>query len=836
MNFADLLETIAYREDEYLSVCWQRRPGETWHTAVVPAGDAAAYAASKGTDCGVWFGINPTSGPPRENAGRGKDVDVTRFSTLHADLDSKADGCGSEAVARTIIDDLSDLLGVRPSAIVHSGHGLQPYWPIEDAESVTNAGALLKRWGRLVALVADRRGAKVDGVYDLARVMRVPGTMNVKTEPFVMATCEFDTGGPLTVDEVRERLDEAGVPHLDGDGSSLVAHIDLSPPSTWAWAATACHYATTMAAGWAQDNPPDRHPWLVAQATRIAAAHRNGCLTQAQHRDMVQALATRFAELCNRGNDPRPVGPREVEKALGHGERIVAVKSEAQIDTELGRHLHLSQLANGIQVTVRTADTPPPDPGDDYDDYDNGDDDGNAELFTPTDTGNSDLLVRQYGHRLRYCEKAGKWLSWDGARWLFCAADSEAMTAARRTIEGIVAGEDAQLQKHKLRSMSRRGLENAVALARRDPAMIVAVDQLDVEPYELNTPSGIVNLRTGRVVPHNPDRWHTKITGVGYESEGAAPRWWAFLHRTFGGDNELVAYMQRLSGYAATGEVTHHVLPFLFGAGSNGKSVFTDVLTAVLGDYAITAPGNFLLAGREKHETEIARLHGARLVVCSEVNADSKFDEAKVKVLTGGDVLSARFMRQDFFDFIPTHTLFLMGNHQPEVTAGGTSFFRRLRQIPFLHTVPPEERIEGLAQQLVREEGAAILAWVVDGARDVLAAGMREPESVLAATADYQDDTRSGVARFIDECCTVGEGESEVGAVHNCYSRWAMANGEPSYDAARFGRELTALQVPRRRTKRARYCGLKVHTDRLPANGDSGSLFRHHYRHHTDEG
>jgi putative DNA primase/helicase len=142
--------------------------------------------------------------------------------------------------------------------------------------------------------------------------------------------------------------------------------------------------------------------------------------------------------------------------------------------------------------------------------------------------------------------------------------------------------------------------------------------------------------------------------------------------------------------------------------------------------------------------------------VCSEINADSKFDEAKVKLLTGGDVLSGRYMRQDFFDFVPSHTLFLMGNHQPQVQAGGTSFWRRLRLIPFLHTVPEGKRNPNLARDLVRDEGAAILAWIVEGARQVLTDGRHTPDSVNAATADYSDDTKSGVERFLDEVCTTG--------------------------------------------------------------------------------
>jgi putative DNA primase/helicase len=180
------------------------------------------------------------------------------------------------------------------------------------------------------------------------------------------------------------------------------------------------------------------------------------------------------------------------------------------------------------------------------------------------------------------------------------------------------------------------------------------------------------------------------------------------------------------------------------------------------------------------HETEIARLAGARMVLCSEVNESDRFDEAKVKQLTGGDTLTARFMRQDHFTFRPTHQLWLMGNHKPEVRSGGRAFWRRLRLIPFLHEVPEEKVIEDLQGILVADHGPAILAWIVAGAAAFLAGGLNDPDSVKAATAEYAREQDS-VARFVEDCCLVGGGEAakaRTALVRTAYERWCAVEGE----------------------------------------------------------
>ncbi|AOT25085.1 DNA primase/helicase [Mycobacterium phage TreyKay] len=835
-GLTDLLELLGYADGEHVSLNYQA-PGGPFSSTVVEYQEDSdslqglAMSLANGRNC--WFGVNPTLPRPVDadgkQKGRGGADDVTRLAAIWCDLDVKPGACRDIAHAHQVIDELSAILGTRPSAVVYSGNGLQPYWPIDDgtiapaepvgdldeqtiaasAELRADAAALLKRWGRLACIVADGLGAKIDrGVYDLARVLRVPGSYNLKdTDNPKPVTIDGDTGAPLGLDELRERLDEHGVAEYEGDRRT--SHEVISKPDGWTFAPSTCDYFAPTIRAWREEPITERHPWLVKVTVRLMAAVRNKCLTADEYAEARKMIVDKFmAECAATGRD---VPSFEIPNAFSWAEHHVATKTDAELATEFGSHLHLWQRAEPRQIEL----APMPVLDDRQQTAGNGAEGVSSEgslapvvdinarrnpvapAVTLTDTGNADLLVEAWGAKLRYCPDTGKWLSWKGTRWEHGTDQGEAIVAARQVVEAIKLDDDSpkDVIQHRMRSLSRKGLENMVALAKCSPDMRVRLADLDAEPYELNTPSGVVDLRTGHLLPHSPDGWHTKITGAGYNPAAVAPAWQKFLAGTFGDDVELIGYVQRLAGLAAIGKVTHHVLPFLFGGGSNGKSVLMDVLANVLGDYAITAPANFLLAGRDRHETEIARLHGARMVVCSEINAESKFDEAKVKVLTGGDILSGRYMRQDYFDFTPSHTLFLMGNHQPQVSAGGTSFWRRLRLLPFLHTVPPEQRNPNLAAELIRDEGAAILAWVVAGARQIAADGLREPGSVLAATKEYSEQ-EDALGRFISECCELTPGASggaKPALVLKAYQRWAMSNGEDAMvSQVKLGRELSA--------------------------------------------
>lgn len=428
-----------------------------------------------------------------------------------------------------------------------------------------------------------------------------------------------------------------------------------------------------------------------------------------------------------------------------------------------------------------------------------------TDTMALTDDWNGVAFTNAHAPRVRYHADRDRWLVWAGHKWeLQPKTGGKVKELAKQTSRSMLdldlAGEDPKkVMKHITYSLSDRGITAMLAMARTNPTITVSTDDLDAHALELNTPGGIVDLRTGQISPPDPAKLHTRSTTVTPDPTANSSLWDQFLQQTFP-DPEIRDYMQLLVGHSLLGEVRAHVLPFAYGSGGNGKGVFLEALIAILGTYAGSAPNGFLMGtGQAKHETELADLQGRRFVICTEVNPTDRFDEAKVKALTGGDTVKARFMRQDFFQFRPTHHLWLMGNDQPAVESGGKSFWRRLRLIPFTHEVPEEAKIEDLQGILARDHGPAILAWAVDGAKRYLADGLREPEAVKAATETYAENTDT-IGRFIDDECVINPSlVSSVTAIRAAYEDWCRANGERPITGRRFAGQLAkhGVQVGR---------------------------------------
>ncbi|QXO14212.1 DNA primase [Gordonia phage Bock] len=313
------------------------------------------------SDGDVWYGVNEIIAPPaparpgERSNGRATEKTVARWCAIWADLDIKSTGCPDVETAERIIADLSTVYGQRPTYVVSSGHGLQPVWVLDHTDPATDlvatdtdekygidrraqAAALLRRHGRLVQATAVAHGAKADSVFDLPRVLRAPGTTNHKNAGAPVSTSAvLDTGAPLTVVQVRDALEAAGIDELPVQNTTVV----VSSPSNWRHRPDGrCGYADKMIDGWAGDNPDARHPWLLAQATRIAAARRYGCLTTGDAFAAERELAARFAVLCNRSGDTRAVGRTEVPAAVAYGQDLVATMTDARVASELGDHKH----------------------------------------------------------------------------------------------------------------------------------------------------------------------------------------------------------------------------------------------------------------------------------------------------------------------------------------------------------------------------------------------------------------------------------------------------------------------------------------------------------------
>lgn len=412
-----------------------------------------------------------------------------------------------------------------------------------------------------------------------------------------------------------------------------------------------------------------------------------------------------------------------------------------------------------------------------------------------TDRGNAKLFARLYGERFRHVEGLG-WYSWDEYRWKRAGGEKGAMWAAGDMAEqmprtdrcGVLS--DREIAAHRRRTQSTAGVKALLQQAQAAPGISLDPNSMDGNMYALCTPHGVVDLRSGEL--HKPDplaHMHSRATTVGPENI-PLPRWHGFLRDTFGDDakgKETIAFLHLLLGYSVTGDVGAQILPFLYGSGANGKSVLLEVMMEILGDYANAAPPGFLMEKGKfaEHSTELTELHGRRIVVCSELKPNDKFNESRVKLLTGGDTITARRMRQDFFTFRPTHKLWILGNHRPEVGTGGYAFWRRIRIVPFERKVPDELKVDNLAQELVRDEGPGILHWLIEGAQKYLETRdpLHGPANVRLATEAYEK-TEDHIGRFIGEQCVKGESgptqpelRVEQKLLYETYGRWCSEEG-----------------------------------------------------------
>jgi putative DNA primase/helicase len=307
-------------------------------------------------------------------------------------------------------------------------------------------------------------------------------------------------------------------------------------------------------------------------------------------------------------------------------------------------------------------------------------------------------------------------------------------------------------------SNSNRGVSNMVSLARSEPNVAIDIGELDTNAWLLNVENGTIDLQTGKLREHCKDDFITKLAPVVFDATATCPWWERFLDTIFNGNKELIEYVRRLAGYSMTGSTEEHILPFFHGVGANGKSTLIETLFKTFGsDYSMKAPPDLLMAKRgESHPTERADLHGKRLVACIETEEGRRMAEALVKELTGGDRIRARRMREDFWEFAPTHHVWLVGNHKPTITGSDHGIWRRIKLVPFNVVIAEAQQDKKLPAKLAMEL-PGILNWCIQGCLDWQHNGMREPTCVQAATNQYATES-DDVGKFIAEHCEVGPG------------------------------------------------------------------------------
>ena len=446
-----------------------------------------------------------------------------------------------------------------------------------------------------------------------------------------------------------------------------------------------------------------------------------------------------------------------------------------------------------------------------------------------TDAANADAFVQAKGRDYRYVIEWESWLSWRGTHWARDGAAIELFADVVRIARAsYLAQKDVvrDLERERIEVAKRDGLgspalaeaneklQRATAtlkwhaqsqntskvttcIAQLRSPLAVSFKALDQCPWYLNVANGTADLRTGELHEHRREDLLTNCLDVPLDLEAKAPTWDRFLRACMADRTKLVLYLQRLVGYTLTASTQEQLLVFCYGTGSNGKSTFLKVLHDLLGPYGTSCPRTMLFAQKtgEVHPTELATLYGMRLGVCSEVGEGQLLDEAKVKDLTGSDVVTCRRMNEDFWKFVPTHKLWLAGNHKPVIKGTDNGIWRRVRLVPWeVNFDLSPDKDKDLPAKLLAER-VGILAWAVKGAIEWQRVGICDPEEVLAATAEYREQSDPVADFFRAHLVFRPDGKMTCKALRGLYERWCEDLGHLPIGAQKLGARLRANGV-----------------------------------------
>ena len=445
------------------------------------------------------------------------------------------------------------------------------------------------------------------------------------------------------------------------------------------------------------------------------------------------------------------------------------------------------------------------------------DDAGFSMVDIPAEFSDECLALRftgQHGETLRFVAGWGRWMQWDGRVWK--ADDTLHVFDLARQICRQASAECNQ-DKVSASVASAKTVAAVERLAKADRRHAASVGMWDADPWLLNTPGGIIDLKTGKMHHHDPARHMTKIAAVA--PGGECPLWRSFLATATNNDVDLQAYIQRVAGYALTGSIREHALFFAYGTGANGKGVTINTLTGIMGDYAAVASiDTFTASQNERHPTDLAMLRGARLVTAQETEEGRRWAEARIKAMTGGDPITARFMRQDFFTFEPAFKLVIAGNHRPGLRNVDEAIRRRFNLIPFAIRIAPEDRDHNLPDKL-KAEWAGILAWAVEGCLEWQRIGLSPPPAVVEATHEYLG-AEDAPGNWLDECCIQhGTLHTSSAALFGSWKGWADAAGEHVGSQKGFSQRLAAkgFEAKRMPDSKAGFVGVGL---KVPENND----------------
>lgn len=457
-----------------------------------------------------------------------------------------------------------------------------------------------------------------------------------------------------------------------------------------------------------------------------------------------------------------------------------------------------------------------------------------------TDRGNGRRLVDLHGADVRYSVAKSCWYIWNGRLWKQ-DTDLEIRRRASSTIDAMTteaedaptAAHRAAIEQHQIQTQSCRAIANMITAAAAEPGIAMNHDDYDAHPFLFNCPNGTVNLKTGKLQPHDRDDRLTQISPVAYDPAATCPLWELFLTRVFAIDPDepspnpntpLIEYVQKLFGYGLTGSTAEHVMPIFWGGGSNGKTTLVEILGKVFGDdYWCAAPeGMFLAKPTQEHSTELVRLRGKRFLCSAETDEGARLNDSLIKRLTGGDKLVARGMRENFIEFAPTHKVLLCTNARPKIADAGHGMWRRVALVPFRAQFwTDKDKVQGLPHAKadrelpgkLQAELPGILAWLVRGCLAWQRDGLNTlPTEVAEATQEYRDQQDCLQVYVAERIARVPGHQTSAKDLYADYCEWAVENKEKPLGKINFNSRIAGkgFVQARDRNKMLIYEGVRI--------------------------
>ena len=550
--------------------------------------------------------------------------------------------------------------------------------------------------------------------------------------------------------------------------------------------------------------------WFQNQTGKIDQYFRSSALMRDKwNRDSYRNTTIQFAVDNTQPRDPLHQAKILIAPPTANAPKPQAVQSQP--------HTANNKKNNGAKADAETSDA---------------DADISTNALPKTEAHYRDTLLKLGAqNNLLWCDTLGQWLIWNDKQWKFDDTKqifnlTDQLIPHFLHLSATAADNDQRTLYWDLaKGCSSHSKQKNIAEMVK-PKTPVTVSQLDQHHTLLNALNGTINLTTGDVSPHNPKHLITKLVNANLPHPDAEPqpsttRWLSFLNEIMDGNTQLIEFLQRAIGYALFGLTTEHYLFVLHGHGRNGKSTFIDVITEILGDYAMPAAPDLLMnrGNNESHPTEIAELRGMRLICCSETEQNHRLKESLVKRLTGGDTLKGRYMHQNFFSFKPSHTLFMATNRTPEVSGTDTGIWSRLRLIPF--NVSFEGREDTSLKQKLLAEADHILHWATQGAVQWYNHGLTFPTEVINASSQWRHDADI-LGRFIEDQCAVAElFEEKSSEIYKAYKAFCEEAGERYDSSKKFALKMTEKGFQKKkRNNGAFWLGIKMVT----AQGDEAGF------------